>query len=147
MRPYAILLLLHLFAALLFVGTVFFEVLILDTVRRHVPKDAMHRVEFAVGQRARRIMPWVLLVLYGSGLGMAWQYRAALAHPFSSAFALMLSTKIALALGVAGHFATAMWLQHRGRLRGSVSRRLHISLFWHTVGIVLLAKAMFHLGW
>jgi len=147
MRPYSILLVLHLFAALLFVGTVFFEVLILDKVRRHVPKNAMHLVETAIGRRARRIMPWVLLVLYGSGIGMAWQYRAALAQPFSSAFALMLALKIALALGVAGHFAAAMWLQRRGRLLGSVSRRLHASLFWHMVGIVLLAKGMFHLGW
>ena len=147
MRPYSVLLVVHLFAALLFVGTVFFEVLVLDRVRRHVPRKAMHLVEAGIGRRARRIMPWVLLALYGSGIGMAWQYRAALAHPFSSAFALMLTVKIALALSVAGHFLTAMALLGRKRLLGSVSRRLHLSLFWHMVGIVLLAKAMFHLGW
>ena len=147
MRAYSLLLLVHLFAALLFVGTVFFEVLILDGVRRHVPKNAMHLVEAGIGRRARRIMPWVLLALYGSGSGMAWQYRAALAHPLSSPFALMLTAKIVLALGVAGHFLAAMLLLGRGRLSGSVSRRLHVSLFWHMVGIVLLAKAMFHLGW
>ncbi len=147
MRPYSILLIVHLFAALLFVGTVFFEVLILDRIRAAVPKNAMHLVETAIGQRARRIMPWVLLALYGSGLGMAWQYRAALAHPLSSAFALMLTLKIVLALSVAGHFITAMVLIRRRRLLGSASRRLHLSLFVHMVGIVLLAKAMFHLGW
>lgn len=36
MRPYPLLLVLHLFAALLFVGTVFFEVLVLERVRRRV---------------------------------------------------------------------------------------------------------------
>ena len=147
MAPYSILLVLHLLAALLFVGTVFFEVLILERVRRHVPKNAMHLVEAGIGQVARRIMPWVLLVLYGSGAGMAWHYRDVLAQPLSSAFALMLTIKIALALGVAGHFAYAMLQLRRGRLRGSLSRRLHLSLFWHMVGIVVLAKAMFHFGW
>ena len=78
---------------------------------------------------------------------MAWQYRAALAQPFSSPFALMLTVKIVLALSVAGHFLAAMALLARKRLLGSVSRRLHLSLFWHMIGIVLLAKAMFHLGW
>lgn len=147
MRPYSLLLIVHLFAALLFVGTVFFEVLILQRVDRDVPRKAMLQVEAGIGRRARRIMPWVLLALYASGLGMAWQYRAALAHPFASGFGLMLSLKIALALGVAGHFLFAMAQQAHGRLTGARSRRLHLSLFWHMVGIVLLAKAMFHLGW
>ena len=34
---YPILLILHLFAALIFIGTVFFEVLVLESVRKHVP--------------------------------------------------------------------------------------------------------------
>ena len=147
MPPYPALLVLHLLAALLFVGTVFFEVLILERVRRYVPRNAMHLVEGGIGRVARRIMPWVLLVLYGSGAGMAWRYRDALAQPLSSGFAMMLTMKIALALGVAGHFAYAMLQLRRGRLRGSLSRRLHLSLFWHMVGIVVLAKMMFHLGW
>src|SRR3546814_3272535 len=58
---YPILLTLHLFAALFFVGTVFFEVLMLEGVRKHVPRDVMRTMEIAIGTRARRIMPWVLL--------------------------------------------------------------------------------------
>lgn len=146
MAAYPILLVLHLFAALLFIGTVFFEVLILEAIRRKVPRHVMCQVEGAITRRARAIMPWALLVLYGTGLGMAWHYRAVLAHPFASPMALMLALKIVLALSVAGHFLVAMGLLRRGRIGGSRSRRLHVSLFWHMVLIVLLAKAMFHLG-
>src|SRR3546814_9656449 len=85
---YPILLILHLFAALAFAGTVFFEVVMLEGVRKHVPREAMRIVESAIGARARRVVPWILLVLYGAGLGLAWQHRAALAQPLASSFGL-----------------------------------------------------------
>src|SRR5699024_11266427 len=78
---YSVLLTLHLIAATLFVGTVFFEVIILEGIRPHVPRDTMRLLERAIGKRARRIMPWVLLVLYAAGISMAWHYRHLLSHP------------------------------------------------------------------
>lgn len=142
---YSILLILHLLAALVFVGTVFFEVLILESVRKHVPREAMREVERAVGNRARVLMPWVLLVLYGAGIAMAWQYRAALAPPYTGIFGLLLTLKILLAISVFGHFVTAMSLRARGLLNGRRSRVLHLSVFLHVIAIVLLAKGMFYL--
>ncbi len=145
MSVYPVLLTAHLFGALGFVGAVFFEVLILGGVRRHVPEAVMRQVEAGIGRRARRVMPWVLLLLYASGLGMAWHHRDALAHPLASSFALLLTAKIVLALSVFGHFLTAMWWQRTHRLFSVRARRLHLSVFCHMVGIVLLAKAMFYL--
>ncbi len=147
MSGYAVLLVIHLFAAIVFAGTVFFEVLILENVRRHVPARTMQALEIGIGRRARQLMPWVLLLLYGSGLGMAWRYRELLAQPFSGGFALMLTLKIVLALSVFGHFLFAMRLRSQGRLVSHWFRRIHLSVFAHVVGIVLLAKLMFHLGW
>jgi hypothetical protein len=144
---YPILLVLHLLAALVFIGTVFFEVLILENVRKDVPHDAMHEVERAIGNRARTLIPWVLLVLYSAGIGMAWQHRAALAQPLTSSFGLLLWLKILLAISVFVHFATAMAWRRRGLLRGRRSRLLHLSVFVHVVAIVLLAKGMFYLHW
>lgn len=144
---YPILLVLHLFAALVFIGTVFFEVLVLESVRHHVPREAMREVERGIGNRARALMPWVLLVLYGAGIGMAWQHRAALEQPLASSFGLLLSIKILLAISVFGHFATAMLWRRRGQLRGRRSRLLHLSVFAHMVAIVLLAKGMLYLHW
>lgn len=147
MTGHVVLKLLHLLAAFVFVGTVFFEVLILESVRRHVPARAMQAVETGIGRRARRLMPWVLLVLYGSGIGLAWSYRALLAQPLQSSVALLISAKIVLALSVFGHFLYAMTLHHRGALVAGTFRRIHVSLFLHMLGIVTLAKLMFHLGW
>ena len=144
--PYPLLLVLHLFAAIMFVGTVFFEVLMLEGVRKHVPKEAMRAVESAIGQRARAIMPWVLLVLFGAGFGLAWFHRGALAAPAESSFGLLLSVKIALAISVFAHFLAAMALHRAGRLRSRASQRIHISVFIHVVLIVLLAKLMFYVG-
>lgn len=144
---YSILITLHLFAAILFVGTVFFEVLILEGIRAHVPRDAMRMVEGAIGKRARQIMPWTLLVLYGAGIGMAWHYRGVLAHPLDSSFATLLTLKIVLAISVLGHFITAMVLGTKGLLKTRYVQRIHTSVFTHMVFIVLLAKAMLYLKW
>lgn len=144
--PYALLLILHLFAAIMFVGTVFFEVIMLEGVRKHVPKEVMRSMESAIGVRARAIMPWVLLVLFGAGLGLSGYHKAALAQPLASGFGLLLSIKILLALSVLGHFFTAMALHRFGRLRSRASQRIHVSVFVHVVFIVLLAKLMFYMG-
>ena len=144
---YPALLLIHLFAAIMFVGTVFFEVIMLEGVRKHVPKDVMRTMEGAIGTRARTIMPWVLLLLFGAGFGLSWFHRAALADPTASGFGLLLSLKIFLALSVFGHFVTAMVLHRLGRLRSRASQRIHISVFIHVVLIVLLAKLMFYVTW
>ncbi|MDS1139144.1 hypothetical protein RE432_01765 [Pusillimonas sp. SM2304] len=144
---YPLLLTIHLFAALMFIGTVFFEVLILESVRKHVPRDVMRTMEIAIGTRARRLMPWVLLVLYSAGAGMAWEHRAALAHPLDNSFGLLLTVKITLALSVFGHFLTAMTLRRKGKLHSIHFKYIHLSVFCHMIGIVLLAKAMFYLHW
>lgn len=138
---------LHLFAAIMFVGTVFFEVLILEGIRNPVGAEVMRSVEKAIGQRARRIMPFVILVLYGAGFSMAWEYRNALAHPFSSSFGTLFTLKIVLALSVLAHFITAMTLITRGKMRAHHSHFIHHSIFFHMLLIVFLAKAMFYLKW
>lgn len=143
---YPVLVTLHLFGALVFVGAVFFEVLILEGARKHVDRQAMYSVEQAIGRRARRLMPWVLLVLYGAGVAMAWHYRAVLAHPLQSAFGTLLTLKIVLALSVLGHFIRAITWSAAGRMTLRRFHFIHYSVFAHMVCIVLLAKAMFHVG-
>lgn len=96
---------------------------------------------------ARGSVPWAVLALYVAGLGLAWQYRGVLAHPGDSPQGILLSIKIGLAASVAIHVVTALVLARGRRLTPAGQRRLHISVFWHMVGIVVLAKAIFHVTW
>ena len=144
---YGLLITLHLLAAVAFAGTVFFEVVLLANVHSRVPQQHMLPVEQALGTRATAVMPWVLLVLYSAGAGLAWQHRSVLAHPLASSTGMLMVLKIALALSVLAHFASAMWWRRQGQLNGRRSHRLHLSVFFHVLVIVLLAKAMFYLHW
>ncbi|MNF64698.1 hypothetical protein D3C84_464380 [compost metagenome] len=145
---YPLLLTVHLFAALVFIGTVFFEVLFLESIRKQLPAKVMLLLEQGIGRRARTLMPWVLLALFGAGLGMVWlRYLPVLAAPLASSFGTLLLLKILLAVSVLMHFFTAMFLFRRGRMKARYLNVIHHSLFGHMVAIVLLAKGMFYLTW
>jgi len=105
-------------------------------------------VEEGIGRRARLLMPWVLLVLFGAGLGMVWlRYLPVLASPLASSFGTLLALKVAVAVSVLLHFLVAMFLFKRGRMSPRYLQFIHGSLFCHMVVIVLLAKGMFYLTW
>ena len=70
---------LHRLCAMIFVGTVFFEIFILDDLRSSLSRDEMRKVAIEVGRRLRRLMPFVLAILYSAGIAMAWGYRDVLA--------------------------------------------------------------------
>ncbi|SBW81465.1 membrane protein [Pseudomonas veronii 1YdBTEX2] len=145
---YPVFLVAHLFAALIFIGTVFFEVLILGHLHRQLPARVMVLVEQGVGQRARVLMPWVLLVLFGAGLGMVLlRYLPVLAAPSASAFGTLLTLKLILAVSVLLHFLLTMARMRWGSVSARYVRWVHLSLFAHMVAIVLLAKGMFYLNW
>lgn len=145
MNHYPILLTLHLFAAIIFVGTVFFEVLILEGIRKYVSPRMMHAIENAISKRAVRVIPWAVLTLYSAGIGMvALRYWPILQNPFASSFGTMLLIKIILAGSVFGHFCTAMFLRATGRMKSHYFKWIHLSVFTHMLGIVILAKAMFY---
>lgn len=137
----------HLAAAAFFIGGVFFEVMILSRAARTLEPGPREQLSRALGQRARKVMHWVVLVLFGAGLGLAWHYRAALAEPFASSFGTLLMLKICLALSILGHFLGVVVLMRSGRMTPARSRLIHLSVLVQMLGILFLAKAMFLLSW
>ncbi|MFC5697111.1 CopD family copper resistance protein [Pseudomonas sp. GCM10022186] len=144
---YLLLKFVHLTAAAFFIGGVFFEVMILSRAARTLEAAPREHLSRALGQRARKVMHWVVLALYGAGLGLAWHYRAALHAPFASSFGTLLTLKICLALGILGHFLAVVYLMRTGRMTPARSRLIHLSVLVQMLGILFLAKAMFLVSW
>ncbi len=151
---YPVLLILHLLAAIFFIGTVMFEMIVLDRARA-AARDAAASSRAGFGLflkplqreltlRVRRIMPWVLLVLYAAGIGLAWHYRGALENPLGSSLGKLLSLKIILALSVLGHFLRAVTWMRSGGMTARRARIIHASVLVHMLAIVVLAKIMFY---
>ena len=144
---YLLLKFVHLTAAACFIGGVFFEVMILSRAARQLDEAPRAQLSRALGQRARQVMHWVVLALYGAGVGLAWHYRAALAQPFTSSFGTLLTLKICLALSILGHFILVVLLMRSGRMTPARSRLIHLSGLVQMLAILFLAKAMFLLSW
>ncbi len=145
MYPY--LLVTHLLAAIAFIGTLFFEVVIWHSARRQLSDTSQAGAEQAIAVRSRKVLHGVVVLLYGAGIGLAWQYRGALSQPLASSFGTLLSLKIVLALSIIGHYLLlAYWLTH-GRLSATRATWIRRSILGHMVLIVVLAKAMFYWQW
>jgi hypothetical protein len=144
---YSLLHVLHLLGAIAFVGTLFFEVVILAKVKPQLDPGALIELEQALGRRTRTVLHWVVLLVYGAGFGLAWYHRQALADPFASSFATLLSLKIVLAVSVFLSFGLVAMLLRSGRMSPSLYRKLHWAVLIQMLGIVLLAKGMFYIQW
>lgn len=134
---------LHLLAAIAFVGTLFFQVLILAPAAQRLDSSVRGLLGPVLGQQARHVIHIVAIVLYGAGLMLAWPYRSLLAHPLSSTFATLLSLKILLALLIIGHYAALIFLRRSQRITERSMYLLNVSLLIHAVLVVICAKSMF----
>jgi uncharacterized protein len=144
---YSLLHVLHLIGAIAFIGTLFFEVIILAKVKPQLAPGAVLELERALGKRTRTVLHWVVLLVYGAGLGLAWYHRQTLSDPFASSFAMLLSLKIVLAVSVFLSFGLVAMLLRSGRMTPSLYRKLHWAVLAQMLGIVLLAKGMFYIQW
>lgn len=149
---YSTLLTVHLFCAIVFIGIVFFEVLILEGIRQHLPANTMSLVEEGIHLRGRKIMPWFVATLFASGISMAISAHSAailstLKTPFAEAFGTLLCIKILLATSVLAHFLWAMKHSVCGNMTSRRFKYTHFSVFFHMILIVLLAKSMFFVQW
>lgn len=139
---YSSLLVVHLLAAIAFIGTLFFEVVIWHSARDELAWSAQFTADHAIARRSRQVLHGVVVLLYGAGIGLAWHYRGLLSVPWGSHFAALLSLKIVLALSIIGHYLLlAYWLTHK-RLSPVRATWIRRSILGHMVLIVILAKLM-----
>ena len=136
--------LLHLSCAIVFVGAVAFEVLVVESLHKRFDVATVQRIEEAVMARVRRFMPTVVIVLFLSG-GTLFDIRCDGFSCIGSRFGNLLLLKVLLAFGVLGVFVDAMWAMRHGRMDVCRFRHTHRIVLTLMVGIVFLAKTMFFL--
>ena len=141
---YPFLLVTHLLAAIAFIGTLFFEVVIWHRARQQLADVSQVTADQAIAVRSRKVLHGVVLLLYGAGIGLAWQYRGALSQPLASSFGTLLSLKILLALSIIGHYLLLAYWLTQARLTATRASWIRRSILGHMVLIVILAKAMFY---
>ncbi|HET6632875.1 MAG TPA: hypothetical protein VFG73_09245 [Rhodanobacteraceae bacterium] len=135
--------LLHLSCAIVFIGAVAFEVLVLESLHRQFDMAVMDRIEAAVMARVRRFMPLVVLLLFGSGFAL-FGIRCDGFACVDTTFGQLLLVKVALAFAVLGVFVSAVVAGLRGRMNACRFRYTHRVVLALMVGIVVIAKTMFY---
>jgi uncharacterized protein len=140
---YPLIVLLHLSCAIVFVGAVTFEVLVVESLHKHFDGATMQRIELTVMERVRRFMPIVVILLFVSG-GVLLDIRCNGIACVGSRFGNLLLLKVLLAFGVLGVFVNAMWASRHGRMDVCRFRHTHRIVLGLMIGIVFLAKTMFY---
>jgi hypothetical protein len=141
---YPWILLLHLSCALIFVGAVVFEVVVIESLKKHFDIVTMQGLEQAVMARVRRFMPFVVVLLFLSGFAV-FDIRCDGFQCVGSRFGNWLLLKVVLAFAVLGVFANAMWAMRHGKMDVCRFRYTHRVVLGLMIGIVFLAKTMFYL--
>ena len=141
---YPLILLLHLSCAIVFVGAVCFEVLVLESFHQKFDHALMEKFEAALMARVRKFMPAVVALLFASGLAL-FDIRcngiACITPQFGWGWLLLL--KVALALAVLGVFVGAVRAGLKGAMDPCRFRHTHRIVLGLLIGIVILAKLMF----
>ncbi len=136
--------LLHLACAIVFVGAVVFEVIVVESLHKRFDVVLMQRIEQAVMARVRTFMPVVVILLFLSGF-MLFDIRCDGFACVGSRFGNWLLLKVLLAFGVLGVFVNAMWAMRHGKMDVCRFKYTHRVVLALMVGIVFLAKTMFYL--
>ncbi len=148
MMEYPVLLVVHLMCATLFIGIVFFEVIILEGIRKNLPENVMAAVEQNLIARARKVMPYVVALLFLTGITMvATAHWDAVSDPLASSFGTLLAIKITLAFSVLVHFINAQLKVEDGCMSSRRFELTHLSVAVHMVFIIILAKGMYYITW
>lgn len=134
----------HLLCAVTFGGAVIFEVLILEALHQRFSHEMMQEIEDGIVDRAKRLMPWVVGLLFLSGFAMLHVRFPVLAEMRASNFGQMLLAKIGLAGIVLICFITALTTFALGRMTPFLFKTIHLLVFTCVLSIIVLAKAMFY---
>ena len=139
--PYAQII--HLFCAIIFVGYLFFDVIILRAASKKMPPELAQKAKQAIGSSAIKIMPiCVLLLVLTGGMMMSSLVGSKAGGYFETKLQIFLMIKFCLAMVIVAAVIINLSCKFIFK-RPSPLGNIHPIALTLAVAIVLLAKVMF----
>lgn len=141
---YTTVLIVHLSAAIIFLGFVFADVMVLGVLKKEFGKEHFQEIKQTIGARARKIFPLSVLILLLSGGFMMSKYINSELGMFNTNLQLLLLVKILLAsLIISGIVYSLIQRVLKKQPHPHFAKHFHKYVLVLGLGIVVLAKSMF----
>ena len=142
---YPFLLIIHLFCAIIFVGYLFFDVVIYPNVKKILGDEINLKVSSAIQKRARKIMPLSILMLLLTGGMMLSRYVGSDIGFFNSRLQSLLMIKVGLASVIFIFVAISLSCAFVFKCRNPLGKIIHPIALFLSIFIVIIAKLMFYI--
>lgn len=139
---YPYFLLIHIVCAIIFLGFIFTDVVLLSPIRRLLGDEIADKVFGIISRRGIKIMPLCLILLILSGGAMISRYIGSTQGFFETPLQMMLFIKMLLGLGILGMVIVSLSCKFLG-VRNPLAKVIHPIALCFGFAIVILAKMAF----
>ena len=143
MTFYTLALIIHLFCAIIFIGFVFADVMVLPVMKKVLDTDTLQKVKTTISNRARSIFPPSVLILILSGGFMLSKYINSEVGFFNSPLQQLLVFKTLLASIIVAGIVYSLTCKFFKKQPATFMQHFHPFVLTVGIFIVILAKIMF----
>ena len=140
---HSIALIIHLLCAIIFLGFVFADIMVLPVMKKVLDEEGYQNVMNAISSRARMIFPLSVLILVISGGFMFSKYINSELGVFNSSLQILLLIKIILALVIVTGIIYSLSRKIFKKQAHPIMKHFHKIVLFLGICIVILAKLMF----
>jgi len=143
MDGYSLAVVIHLFAAIFFLGFVFSDVVILPVLHKDFDKNTVMEIKNSISSRARKIFPITVLILILSGGFMFSKYINSSIGFTGSSLQVLLLIKFLLASIIVLGIIYSLSCKVLKKQPHNVMQKFHTYVLILGIIIIILAKLMF----
>ncbi len=140
---YTIALTIHLFCAIIFIGFVFADVVVLPAMKKALNEEEHQKVTNVISSRARMIFPLAVLILVLSGGFMLSKYINSELGVFNTSLQQLLMLKVLISLTIVIGIIYSLSRKLLKKQPHPIMKHFHKFVLIMGIAIVVLAKFMF----
>mgnify|MGYP000111268228 FL=1 len=140
---YSIVVIVHLFAAIFFIGFVFSDVVVLPVLSKDFDADTVQKIKNSISGRARKIFPLTVLILVLSGGYMFSKHINSTIGFTGSSLQLLLILKFLIAMVIVAGIVYSLSCKVLKKQPNPIMQKFHTYVLVMGIVIVILAKLMF----